>query len=94
MSILFSTFVVEIEITFSPPETRIIGNYMTIDLNQVSTEALNEASHGLHQVAEDLKEALGDERFRNEFYIKLIALENVFGSEWMRREKESFDKQK
>lgn len=74
--------------TFSPPETRIIGNYMTIDLNQVSTEALNEASHGLHQVSEDLKEALGDERFRNEFYIKLIALENVFGSEWMRREKE------
>lgn len=88
MSILFSTFVVQKEITFSPPETRIIGNYMTIDLNQVSTEALNAASHGLHQVSEDLKEALGDERFRNEFYIKLIALENVFGSEWMRREKE------
>lgn len=28
MSILFSTFVVEIKITFSPPETRIIGYYM------------------------------------------------------------------
>ena len=28
MSILFSTFVVKKEITFSPPETRIIGNYM------------------------------------------------------------------
>ena len=27
MSILFSTFAVEKEITFSPPETRIIGNY-------------------------------------------------------------------
>lgn len=61
---------------------------MKIDLNQVSTEALNEASHGLHQVAQDLKDALGDERFRDEFYIKLIALENVFGNEWMRREKE------
>lgn len=88
MSILFSTFAVQNQTTFSPPETRLIGTYMRIDLNQVSTEALNEASHGLHQVAEDLKEALGDERFRDEFYIKLIALENVFGSEWMRREKE------
>ena len=28
MSILFITFVVEIKITFSPPETRIIGYYM------------------------------------------------------------------
>lgn len=28
MSILFCTFVVEIKITFSPPETRLIGNYM------------------------------------------------------------------
>lgn len=28
MSILFCTFVVEIEKTFSPPETRIIGTYM------------------------------------------------------------------
>lgn len=27
MSILFSIFVVEIEITFSPPETRLIGKY-------------------------------------------------------------------
>lgn len=29
MSRLFSTFVVEIETTFSPPETRIIGIHMT-----------------------------------------------------------------
>ena len=64
---------------------------MRIDLNQVSTEALNEASHGLHQVAEELKEALGDDRFRDEFYVKLIALENLFGSEWMRREKAKED---
>lgn len=28
MSILFCIFVVEIKITFSPPETRIIGKYM------------------------------------------------------------------
>lgn len=61
---------------------------MRIDLNNVSTEALNEASHGLHQVTNDLKEALGDERFRDEFYMKLIALENLLGSEWMRRERQ------
>lgn len=30
MSILFCTFVVEIERTFSPPETRLIGKYMMI----------------------------------------------------------------
>lgn len=89
MSIHFSNFAVEIKITFSPPETRIIGNDMRIDLNQVTTEALKQASHGLSQVTEDLREALGDERFKNEFYVKLIALENVFGSEWMRREKEA-----
>lgn len=87
MSILFSTFAVQLIINFQPSRSTVIGKYMRIDLNQVSTEALNEASHGLHQVAEDLKEALGDERFRDEFYIKLIALENVFGNEWMRREK-------
>lgn len=64
---------------------------MRIDLNQVSTEALCEASHGLHQVAEELKEVLGDDRFRDVFYIQLIALENLFGSEWMRREKAKED---
>lgn len=89
MSIHFSTFAVHKEITFSPPETRIIGNHMRIDLNQVSTEALKAASHGLSEVSADLREALGDERFSNEFYVKLIALENVFGSEWIRREKEA-----
>lgn len=61
---------------------------MRIDLNNVSSEALNEASHGLHQVTEELKEALGEERFRDEFYIQLISLENVLGSEWMRRERQ------
>ena len=62
---------------------------MRIDLNQVSTEALKQASHGLSQVSEDLREALGEERFKYEFYVKLIALENIFGSEWIRREKEA-----
>ena len=89
MSIHFSNFAVHKEITFSPPETRIIGNDMRIDLNQVSTEALKAASHGLSEVSTDLREALGDERFKNEFYVKLIALENVLGNEWMRREKEA-----
>lgn len=89
MSIHFSNFAVRKETTFSPPETRIIGNEMRIDLNQVTTEALKQASHGLSQVTEDLREALGEDRFKDEFYVKLIALENVFGSEWMRREKEA-----
>lgn len=89
MSILFSNFAVRKETTFSPPETRIIGKHMRIDLNQVTTEALKQASHGLSQVTEDLREALGEDRFKDEFYVKLIALENVFGSEWMRREKEA-----
>lgn len=89
MSILFSNFAVRKETTFSPPETRIIGKQMRIDLNQVSTEALKQASHGLSQVTTDLREALGDERFKDEFYVRLVHLESVFGTEWMRREREA-----
>lgn len=89
MSIHFSNFAVEIITTFSPPETRIIGKYMRIDLNPVSTSALGEANFGISAVVDELKEALGDERFRNEFYIQLLTLSNVLGSEWIRRQREA-----
>lgn len=87
MSILFCTFVVEIRITFSPPETRIIGKHMRIDLNQVSTDSLQSANAGLNAVLDDLKENLGDARFSNEFYIRLLNLNNVFFGTWINRVK-------
>ena len=89
MSILFSNFAVEIKITFSPPETRIIGKHMRIDLNPLSTSALGNASNGINEVIDELKEVLGDERFKNEFYIQLLTLSNIFGSEWLRRQREA-----
>ena len=87
MSIHFSTFAVEIKITFSPPETRTIGIHMRIDLNQVSTDSLQAACSGLNAVLDDLKDNLGDARFSNEFYIKLLNLNNVFYGTWINRVK-------
>lgn len=87
MSIHFSNFAVHKEITFSPPETRIIGKHMRIDLNQVSTDSLQSANAGLNAVLDDLKENLGDARFSNEFYIRLLNLNNVFFNTWINRVK-------
>lgn len=85
MSIHFSNFAVEIRLTFSPPETRIIGKHMRIDLNQVSTDSLQSANAGLNAVLDDLKDNLGDARFSNEFYIRLLNLNNVFFHTWINR---------
>lgn len=60
---------------------------MRIDLNQVSTESLLSAADGLSAVLHDLKENLGDARFSNEFYIKLLNLNNVFFGTWLNRVK-------
>lgn len=89
MSIHFSNFAVEIRTTFSPPETRIIGNEMITSLNLVSTSALGDANNGLGQVVDELKEALGDERFRSELYVQLLNISNLIGSEWLRRQREA-----
>ena len=51
MSILFCTFVVEIKITFSPPETRIIGYYMLhIEWIMANRENLKEFRHKLNKL--------------------------------------------
>lgn len=88
MSILFCTFAVEIKITFSPPETRIIGKYMIDTLKHVSTDSLQSACAGLNAVLDDLKEELGEKRFSNEFYIKLLNLENLIVRTWINRVRE------
>lgn len=62
---------------------------MRVDLNKVSTDSLQAASAGLNAVLDDLKYDLGDARFSNEFYIRLLNLESVFASTWMRREREA-----
>ena len=87
MSIHFSNFAEKKETTFSPPETRTIGTHMRIDLNQVSTDSLQSATAGLNAVLDDLKENLGDARFSNEFYIRLLNLNNVFFGTWINRVK-------
>lgn len=60
---------------------------MRIDLNQVSTDSLQAACSGLNAVLDDLKDNLGDARFSNEFYIKLLNLNNVFSGTWINRVK-------
>ena len=60
---------------------------MRIDLNQVSTDSLQAAYSGLNAVLDDLKDNLGDARFSNEFYIKLLNLNNVFFGTWINRVK-------
>lgn len=61
---------------------------MRVDLNKVSTESLQAASTGLNAVLDDLKDDLGDARFNNEFFIRLLNLQSVFASTWMRRERQ------
>ena len=60
---------------------------MRIDLNQVSTDSLQAANAGLNAVLDDLKDNLGDARFSNEFYIRLLNLNNVFFGTWVNRVK-------
>lgn len=89
MSIHFINFAVKKVKISSPPEPRIIGKHMRNDLNKVSTKAVKAAFRALHKVSAELREALGDERSRNEFYVQLVIFENVFVNEWLRREKEA-----
>lgn len=57
-------------------------------LKHVSTDSLQSASAGLNAVLDDLKEELGENRFSNEFYIKLLNLENLIGRTWINRVRE------
>lgn len=50
--------------------------------------SLYRATSGLNEVLTDLKEGLGEDRFKNEYYIAILKLSSLLESEYLRREKE------
>lgn len=91
MSILFCTFVVEIRTTSSPPETRIIGKHMKETLALIQDSSLQKAMEGINEVLSDLKEALGEDRFKNSFYTELLRLSTPIDWEYFDRQNKKED---
>lgn len=77
MSILFSNFAVRKE-----------KRYMKQTLNHILNSSLDRATSGLNEVLSDLKEGLGEERFKNEYYIAILKVSSMLDGEYFRREKE------
>ena len=70
MSILFSTFVVQKEQTFSPPETRIIGKRMLhIEWHMSSKEQLTEYREKL---CKHIREKMGNSFSFSEYHLTLV----------------------
>lgn len=86
MSRLFSNFAVRKETTFSPPETRLIGNDMKETLALIQDSSLEKAMQGINEVLADLKEALGDDRFKNSLYTELLRLSTPIDWEYFDRQ--------
>lgn len=57
-------------------------------LNHILDSSLDKATSGLNEVLTDLKEGLGEDRFKNEYYIAILKLSSLLESEYFRREKE------
>lgn len=62
-------------------------------LSQVQTSSLRKASEGITEVLNDLKEALGEARFKNDFYIQLLKISTPIDWEYFEREKAGEDTQ-
>ena len=77
MSIHFSTFAVRKE-----------KRYMKQTLNHILDSSLDKATSGLNEVLSDLIEGLGEERFKNEYYIAILKVSSMLDGEYFRREKE------
>ena len=58
-------------------------------LNHILDSSLDKATSGLNEVLSDLKEGLGEERFKNEYYIAILKVSSLLDSEYFRREKEA-----
>lgn len=93
MSIHFSNFAVRKETTFSPPETRIIGNHMKETLSLIQDSSLQKAMEGINEVLSDLKEALGEKRFKNSFYTELLRISTPIDWEYFDRQNKEEDTQ-
>lgn len=81
----------KIQQTFSPPETRIIGNYMKKTLALIQDSSLEKAMVGINEVLADLKEALGEERFKNSLYTELLRLSTPIDWEYFDRQNKKED---
>lgn len=57
-------------------------------LNHILDSSLNKATSGLNEVLSDLKEGLGEERFKNEYYIAILKVSSFLDREYFRRERE------
>lgn len=57
-------------------------------LTHILDSSLDKATSGLNEVLIDLKEGLGEERFKNEYYIAILKVSSLLDSEYFRREKE------
>lgn len=57
-------------------------------LNHILDSSLDKATSGLNEVLLDLKEGLGEERFKNEYYIAILKVSSLLDSEYFRREKQ------
>lgn len=57
-------------------------------LNHILDSSLDRATSGLNEVLSDLKEGLGEERFKNEYYIAILKVSSLLDSEYFRREKQ------
>lgn len=62
-------------------------------LSHILDSSLDRATSGLNEVLLDLKEGLGEERFKNEYYIAILKVSILLDSEYFRREKAKEDKQ-
>lgn len=55
--------------------------------NHIQDSSLNKATSGLDEVLSDLKEVLGEKRFKNEYYIELLNVFSLLNREYFRRER-------
>lgn len=60
-------------------------------LNHILDSSLNKATSGLNEVLSDLIQGLGEERFKNEYYIAILKVSSLLDGEYFRREKEKED---
>ena len=54
----------------------------------ITSSSIENCSKGLDQVLNDLREELGENRFGNQLYSKILELSIVIGDEYIRRERE------
>lgn len=60
-------------------------------LSLIQDSSLEKAMQGINEVLLDLKEALGEDRFKNPIYIKLLRLSTPINWEYLDRQRKKED---